>query len=233
MPFIQISQIILRAGPSDDLPGAPTSFNPLTFPEGLAKGEMAFADDTGRIFIGHDPSQGQPQFNRATFPYQNIEVLTENSTDTLSAMIGSTVKEAGNESFYEAALPTQTTDWSGVVVPRVGDSNYVYRLPYSDSVAAQIDYTVFDADLKPIKVGTLSVTYFVGEAEPQVIDDAMINRRDDLLDPEVYQAGSVYSFVDFKFIVDGPTGARFLSFQYKNHTTDVLSLRFKTTRPRA
>jgi hypothetical protein len=84
MPTIQISQIILRSGPSVDLPGAPTSLTPLAFGPGLEPGEAAFMTDTGRIYIGHDPSQGQPNFQRAVFPYQNIEVLTENSLDTLA-----------------------------------------------------------------------------------------------------------------------------------------------------
>lgn len=233
MPNIQISQIILRSGEAIDLPGAPTSLSPLTFAPGLERGEMAFMTDTGRIYIGHDPKQGQPQFNRLSFPYRNIEVLTENSTDTIQRMVGDAMRDGSDDMFYAAALTTHETSWENVVVPRTGDENYVYRLPYSDSVSAVIDYCVYDPDLKPIKMGALTVRYFEGEAEPQLTDEASVMRRLDLLEPESSRAGNVFGLVDFQFIVAGPLNARYLAFQYKNHTNTMLSLRFRTSRPKA
>lgn len=233
MPTIQISQIILRSGESIDLPGAPTSLSPLTFSAGLEPGEMAFMRDTGRIYIGHDPQQGQPQFNRLSYPYRNIEVLTENSVDAINRMIGMAMKDGGDDMFHAASLLVHSTDWEDVVVPRTGDENYVFRLPYSDSVSAQIDYCVYDPDLKPLKMGMLTVRYAAGEAEPQITDEASVMRRLDLLDPEARQANAVFGHVDFRFVVAGPMGARYLALQYKNRTNSVLSFKFRTLRPKA
>jgi hypothetical protein len=233
MPLIQISQIILRSGPESDLPGAPTSLNPLTFSNGLEVGEMAFMTDTGRVFVGHNPLTGQPQYNRATFPYRNIEVLTENSTGTLARVVGSAIRDLGNDAFYEARLPRHDNDWASVVVPRQGDENYVYRIPLSESVSATIDYTVWDSQMRPLKIGTLTVMYGVGEAEPFCDDDATVLRRSDQLDPEVFVGALAYGQVEFTFTVAGPLGARYLAFQYKNLTTDVLSMKFKTSIPKA
>jgi hypothetical protein len=232
MPTIQISQIILRSGPSIDLPGAPTSLNPLAFGPGLQPGEMAFMTDTGRIYIGHDPSEGQPSHNRLTYPYRNIEVLTENSTDALQKIVGNSTKEEGEFAYHLAALPTHGTDWADVVVPRAGEPTYVYRLPFSDGVCATIDYAAYDEQMRPVKMGTLTVRHFSGEAEPSVCDEATVKRRTDLFEPEVHQAEDVYKQVEFRFVVAGPIGARYLSFQYKNRAGTVLSLRFKTSRPK-
>jgi hypothetical protein len=60
MPIIQVSQIILRSGPSIDLPGAPTSLSPLTYAPGLEPGELAYMEDTGRIYMGHNPARASP-----------------------------------------------------------------------------------------------------------------------------------------------------------------------------
>lgn len=232
MPTTQISQIILREGPSIDLPGAPTSLSPLTFAPGLELAEMAFMSDTGRVYIGHDPSQGQPNYNRLIFPWKNIEVLTENSVDTLQAMIGAATKEQGDFAYNTAALPTHITDWENVILPRTGDETYVYRLPVSDGVCATIDYAAYDDAFRPVKMGQLTVRYFAGEAEPFMCDEASVMRRTDLLAPEAYQASSVYQQVEFRFLVSGPTNARYLAFQYRNRTNSILSLRFKTSRPK-
>jgi hypothetical protein len=232
MPTIQISQIILRSGPSIDLPGAPTSLSPLAFGPGLKPGEMAFMTDTGRIYIGHDPAEGQPSYNRLTYPYRNIEVLTENSTDALQRIVGETSKEEGEFAYHTASLGTHGTDWEDVVLPRAGDPTYVYRLPFADGMCATIDYAAYDPSMRPVKTGTMTVRHFTGEAEPSLVDEASVARRTDLFEPEVHQAQSVYNQVEFRFVVAGPIGARYLAFQYKNRTGTVLSLRFKTSRPK-
>jgi hypothetical protein len=233
MPTIQISQIILRAGPSVDVPGAPTSLSPLQFGPGLLPGEMAFTTDTGRIYIGHDPQQGNPNFNRLTFPYRNIEVLTENSTDTMNRILGASRREEGDFAYHVAALPTHTSDWENVVLPRPGDDNYVYRIPFAEGVAATISYTAYTEEVKPVKMGTLTVQHVPGEAEPMICDDATVMRKQGLLEPEVHQAADAFLQVEFRFVVDGPIGARYLAFQYKNRSGSVLSLRFRTSKPKA
>lgn len=229
MPTTQISQIILREGPSIDLPGAPTLLSPLTFAPGLELAELAFMSDTGRIYVGHNPSQGQPNYNRLTFPWKNIEVLTENSVDTIQSMIGA---EETDFAYHAVGLAMHDTDWENVVLPRQGDATYVYRLPIADGVCATIDYAAYDDAFRPVKMGQLTVRYFAGEAEPFVCDEATVMRKTGLLAPEAYQAASVFQQLDFRFVVTGPLGARYLAFQYRNRANSVLSLRFKTSRPK-
>lgn len=230
MAVIQISKIILRKGPQQDLPGAPTSLTPLTFSQGLDAGEMAFAEDTGRLFIGHQPDEGHPNFKRATFPYQNVEVLTELSKDAVEGLVGTYEKTGSSRSFNEASLAPSSA-WNSVVVPRVGDPNYAYRLEYGASVSALITYSVFDANQKPIRQGTMSLQYFDGEAEPLLIDNAQISRRLDLVASDNFNPATVFNLVEFRFLVTGPVGSEHLAFQYKNRDGGVLYLRFKVTLP--
>lgn len=232
MAKIQISKIILRSGPASDLPGSPISTSPLMFSKGLDVAEMAFITDTGRIYIGHDPKTGQPQYDRIIYPYQNIEVLTENSVDTLETMVGSALRDNNEKSFYHSNLPTHQTDWEKVIVPRAGDPNYNYRISFGDNVSATIDYAVFDINNKPVKFGSLSVRYFDGEDEPKVIDESSAIRRLDLTNPDASNPSKAFSYIDFNFTVEGAINSRYLSFEYNNNTNDVLQLRFKTTRPK-
>lgn len=230
---IQISKIILRKGASADLPGAPTSLSPLTFPKGLDAAELAFTTDTGRLYLGQDTTVGSPQHNRVSYPYRNIEVLTENSTDTLSTMVGSALRDSDEKSYHYATLPTHSTDWENVIVPRTGDANYVFRLEYGDNVTATFDYAAFvDGTNLPVKHGTLTVRYYEGEAEPTHTDEASTKRRLDLTEPDASDSTKAYQQVSFRFVVDGPIGGRYLAFQYKNHTNTVLHLRFRTSRPK-
>lgn len=232
MPTIQVSQIVLRSGPAIDLPGAPSSLSPLTFTEGLLPGELAFMTDTGMLFIGHEPSVGQPNFDRVTYPYKNIEVLTENSTGTLERIIGSATKEERDFAYHQVSLPHHTTDWENVILPRQGDENYAYRIPYSVYAAATIDYAAFTVTGVPIKMGTLTLRHFEGEPEPSVIDEASVARRMDLTGPDAVDPESVYLQVEFRFVVSGPVDGRYLQFQYKNRTGGVVDLRFKVSRPK-
>lgn len=232
MPTIQVSQIVLRSGPAIDLPGAPSSLSPLTFTDGLLPGELAFMTDTGMLFVGHEPTIGQPNFNRATYPYRNIEVLTENSTPTLERIIGGTTKEEGDFAYHEVSLPEHTTDWENVILPRQGDETYAYRFPYSLYAAATIDYAAYAETGVPIKIGQLTVRYYEGEPEPSLIDEASVSRRMNLAGDAATRPEDVYTQVDFRFVVAGPLGGRYLLFQYKNRSGGVVDLRFKVSRPK-
>lgn len=231
MPVIQISKIILRKGPSADLPGAPTLLSPLTFPAGLDNGELAFSTDEGRLFIGHNPQSGNVNFDRATFPYQNIEVLTEAATDTLSEIIGRHERAGGSKDFNVSALAPTGGSWASVVVPRIGDPSYAFRLEYNTGTAAIIDYSAFATNGQPLKTGRMTVSYFTGEAEPQIVDDALAYRRLDVLNPDNFDATKAFNLMELRFIVAGPTGAEYLLFQYKNRMSTVLNFRFKVSIP--
>lgn len=52
-------------------------------PTALEDGELALAKDTGRVFVGipGNINPAGPVTNRVTFPYENVEVLTETTPD--------------------------------------------------------------------------------------------------------------------------------------------------------
>ncbi len=228
MPTVQISKIILSVGESNELPGAPTLLSPLTFSEPLDTGEMAYITDLGRVYIG-PPESGYSQHNRATFPYQNIEVLTENSSDTIGKILADIVKNGESEFFFNATLSTLNT-WSPVITPLPNSPSHIFSIPYSEYVAANIEYAVFNEDLSPVKIGTLSLSYTAGESEPRLCDDSTSIRRLDVFSPDHMDPESLYNYVDFRFVVDGPINSRFLKFEYKKSIQDVIQLRFKVTR---
>jgi len=97
-------QLLLRRGPASDLPGTPTAPGqpPTT---GLAEGELGMTTDTGRLFLGVNPQQGMPNYNRSAFPYNNVEVLTENSP--LTTLFG--VAFSDNQLAFYQSLPLQET----------------------------------------------------------------------------------------------------------------------------
>lgn len=70
MAVIQISRIQNRRGLLNELPNA------------LAEGEIGMTLDTGELFIGAE--NFPPIANRSTFPYQNIQLLTEFSLASLA-----------------------------------------------------------------------------------------------------------------------------------------------------
>ena len=230
MAVIQISKIIMRQGLEEELPGAPVSLDPVVHSPGLDSGEFAFTTDTGRLFIGHDPDEGHVNFDRAQFPYQNIEVLTEYSTDQIGNLIGAYQRAGGSKSFNEATLAASTS-WASVIVPREGDATYAYRLNFDNSVTASIEYAVYDNAQKPLKHGVLTVSHFDGESEPSLSDQTFAVRRLDLGSPDNYNASKVFNLAEFRFVVTGSVGSEYLLFQYKNRSGTVLHLRFKTSIP--
>lgn len=232
MPVIQISKIILRKGLSEELPGAPSSLSPLTYTPGLDVAELAFSTDEGRLFIGHSPEAGNVNFDRVDFPYRNVEVLTEAATATFAEMAGRNERAGGSRNFNEATLSPTSGSWAPVVVPRIGDPTYNYRLEFGGGTTAIIDYAAYeDATEKPIKTGRLTVNYFVGEAEPHIMDDGVAYRRLDLIAPDNFNSALSFNLLELRFFITGPTGAEYLSFEYKNRTAGLLHLRFKVSIP--
>ncbi len=219
MADIQITKIIVLRGESADLP------------HDLDPGEFAFSTDEGRLFIGCDPTSGQPQYQRNTFPFRNIEVLTENTTDLFAKMHGDRMKEGGGLDYYAARLEKDVTVWTAVKVSRDGELND-YRITDIASVSAFIDYAVADMDGTPFRMGNMQLTHFADhEAEPHLADNGM-NRRDmALVDAANYDPATVLGRVGFRFKVEGPLNAQYLTFQYRNYSDQTLNLRFKVSRP--
>lgn len=230
MAVTQISKIQLRTGPQTDLPGSPSSLSPLTFRPGLDLAEVAMASDTGRVFIGHNPTIGQPNYNRATFPYKNIEILTENATDTFSAMFGNINREAGAESFYVASLLVTSTAYYVIADPR--NTSIPFKISFTDGASFEMEYTIFDMTNKPVRIGTARVMQFETGEQPSYTDDFATARRIVTTADGTYNPLINFNPVTFRFTVNGPVGGRYITIDYTNNTTAALQIAFRITRPR-
>lgn len=213
----QYSIIILRNDMEADLPGAPVTLSPLVYEPALEPGEPVVTQDTGRMFVGHSPTVGQRNFRRTSFPFQNIEVLTENSTDTLKQMMGGIMKEADGSAFYTTSLPPAAS-LTPVTVPMQGETDYAYRLNNAQSLAAFVDYAAFDSNQKPVRMGRLLVMQGTGNATPVCSDNGV-------------NLGS--SLLTFSATETGPTGGRYVVINYRYTGAGNLTLRFRVTRPTA
>lgn len=219
MVDILITKIIVLRGESRDLPHP------------LDSGEIAYSTDEGRVFIGCDPISGKPQFGRDTFPYRNVEILSENSTDLFAKLHGERMKEGGGVDYYDAPLQASRETWTTVMVPRDGEMNE-YRIYDIASVTAFVDYALATATGVPIRMGNMHLTHYADyEAEPHLMDNGMIRRESGVSEEEQHDPFTVLGSVYFRFKVDGPLNAPHLVFQYRNLTNDELRLRFKVSRP--
>ncbi len=219
MADIRTTKIIFLRGKSEELPYT------------LSPGELAFATDEGRLFIGSDPIYGQPQYRRSEFPGQNIEILTENSGDLFAKMHGDRLREGGGLDFYDARLEPYQSSWTAVRIP-VGDEFIDYTLHDVSSVACFIDYTVTNNAGIPLRMGNMLMNYSTGMAAPVLTDNGTTRRDLTLMAEANYLPEQVYGLMAFRFkLIDGaePT----LIFQYCNYTDQSLNLRFKMSRPEA
>jgi hypothetical protein len=143
-----IGNIQLRRGKEVDLPGAPRQLNPLVFSEGVGNGELTFTSDTGRVFIGHVPASSDPHYRRATFPYQNVEVLTE-ASPRLKELFNTFTRDQDKTTFFAPVSVTGTTITvaNGTADPTVISAN----------ASATVEYHAFTAAGQPVKQGTLRI----------------------------------------------------------------------------
>ena len=100
MPIVQISKIIHRTGSVDDLPQ-------------LDVGEIGFASDDHKVFIGNDQLLPPPDGTEAPTP-DNTEILTQYSALDISRVTN-----------LIATAPTTTTS-TGVKGQFAYDTNYIY-----------------------------------------------------------------------------------------------------------
>jgi hypothetical protein len=221
MADIKITKILVRRGPSVELP------------HDLDSGELAFSTDEGRLFIGSHPRSGQPQYDRTEFPYRNIEILTENTPELFATMHGQRMRDGGGPDYYTARLEPQTIVWNPIRVT-VDATTEAYRIMDANSVSAFIDYAVTNPDGVPIRMGNMQLTYWSDTAaEPNLVDNGSYRRDLGIVSGANYDPATVFGRVDFRFRVEGPLNARYLSFQYRNYTDDAMNIRFKVSRPEA
>lgn len=157
-PTVYVEKIRLRRGQEAELPGRPTNFDPLTFSEPLPDGELAMTVDSGRLFVGCTPETGDVHYNRTVFPYQNVEVLTENSP-RVREIIGDAQKDQNNLDFFLATnlprnnslqeLPHQELD-NHHIIPSVFTT-------YNRACSIVIEYTIFTDEYRPaiVKQGVM------------------------------------------------------------------------------
>ena len=162
MAQTQISKIQFRRGPAFDLPGIPTN-NPTIPNAGLDPGEFGFTTDQGRLFIGIDPTQHTSTNTRTDFPFTNIEILTENSTDVLQKKLDAHWMQM-TDCYNYVPLPITTTMLplrllgGALVGSQTQLATYTYFL-----------FTVNTSATVPIRVGTLSLSNLNSSA--QLVDN--------------------------------------------------------------
>lgn len=235
MTTTKIAKTLVRRGVEIDLPGAPRSLSPLTFNQGLDVGEIGFSTDTGRLFIGHDPSQGQPNYRRTDFPYRNIEVLTENSTTTLRRLCSGFLREVTNAAMFEATLAPSATfvevkhDLAHLGPTPIGSTTANTIVPFrfpGTHLMASLDYYVYDLDTTPLRSGRLSILSEPTELHARFYDAALTSQT---YDATATTLGAVP--LEFRFARGGSSANPHFSFHYLSRFDSPVMLYFAIVRP--
>jgi hypothetical protein len=212
MTIQQISKIQLRRGPEIDLPGYPSNTIPLDFTEGLAAGELAFAVDTGRLFIGSDPAQGSVNYKRIEFPYRNIEVLTEAARGTLLRIHEGFTREQTSGSFFSTTLDP-SSEWMDVQL--LDKDQNVRSVIFSGlDLLGSIDYFAFVGS-RPLEGG--KITFASDPHDLSVTVD--VSRSVSIGGPSPLEFRAIFQ--------NDPQG---YVLQYLNDSSDRVYLFFRTTR---
>lgn len=211
MATVQISKIQLRRGPASDLPGQPSG-TPPSFPAGLDDGELGFTTDTGRLFVGQvTPVNGMPNYKRQSYPYQNIEVLTENSP--LGAILAPTLGD--NQATFLTAVALGNNTGYLQVNDSSGNPETFYLQFSATGVNALVRYFVFDHVGNAIRLGTLSVVWNSTMATPPLCTDEAEVTSGNIADLS-WSAVSTGNGV---------------ALQYKNDSGNPLQVMFRLDRP--
>lgn len=228
--IIQISKIQLRRGPEEDLPGAPTSVNPIVLKPGLDIGEMAFSTDTQRIFIGSNPSQGNPNYQRYLFPFQNVEVLTEFSTIANQAVYDNQTRDV-QTAFTASSVLTSTSGWTNVPIPFANDTTlttaFQIDLLGAGGANARIEYFLYDetaSSTTPLRSGMLTVSS-TSSGNPSLTDDYTSSLPVGNGDPV-----TVYGGIAFMATNVSVNGSNIVVLQYQNQTTHSPIMMFRIDR---
>lgn len=232
MSGTQISKIQLRRGLQSDLPGLNGN--------GLDVAEPAFTTDTGRLFIGSDPSNtplinlvhGYQNQAGGGFPYGNIEVLTEFSP------VNQTIFDNAAKNIttgFLVSVPMVITDpnsWATLTIQQIinnsGSSGSVVQTPFILNAqnpiglfaTAKISYYIIDYNTGvPMRTGTMTIIHQGNAFQPTLVDDAVTNPYAGFatggspLDPN-----AVYGNIGFR-VVPALTGT---SIQYQINITGIL-----------
>lgn len=120
----------------------------------LDVGELAMTTDTGRMFMGHDPSVGNPNFDRTVFPYDNVEILTENSPRVGELFSQNVRDQDRNDFFFPTVIPASASTFTALTYVDYEGAVPTPARFYGGSISATVEYHAFVND-NPIKQGTL------------------------------------------------------------------------------
>ena len=188
-PIVNVEKVQLRRGLEVELPGKPAQLVPLRLTQGLSEGELGMTVDSGRLFLGHSPRQGDVNYERAAFPYQNLEVLTENSPRT-RALFNEFVRDQENTDYFLPTKLAKNAVLSPIPHAELTPRDLVPSTFIAESATIVVEYAAFvDApggarDGWPVKQGEIRFIARAGETsfpsnqgspeEPKVEDDVLI-----------------------------------------------------------
>ena len=211
MTTVSITKIQLRRGPSSDLPGAGGA-------PGLDEGELGYTTDSGRLFVGvgSNPTNGMPNAQRSAFPYQNIEVLTENTP--LASIFGSAFSD--NQTAFIQSVPlTQTVSFQTMQVTNaVTNTAQDFHIDVSNiGACAKLFYFMFDSTGKPMRLGVLDVVWNSGMASAPLCTDT------------AQAMNSNYASIQWQAALVG-SGTQYIVLQYINQSGGTPTIYFRLDR---
>lgn len=141
-PIVIVEKVQLRRGLEIELPGKPAQLVPLRLTQGLDEGELGMTVDTGRLFLGHSPRIGDVNYERAVFPYQNLEVLTENSP-RVRALFNEFVRDQENTDYFLPTKLPRNTGYSILPHNELAPGDLIPSQFNADSATIIIEYAAF------------------------------------------------------------------------------------------
>lgn len=234
--IIVVGKVQLRRGLDSELPGKPISLDPLRFSPGLDDAELGFSTDSGRVFVGHSPKIGDMHYQRTAFPYQNLEILTENSP-RVAELFGGMMRDQNNRDFYVPVVLPPSANWLPVPFPdtfvdEANPARFYTGAPVNGvtptrGISGAVEYHAFvheGASLNanyPVKAGTL---WFAAGPADAAFDATTA--------PTICREEFVQAITGLNFQVSGriQDGVRFFrTLNYKNQTGQAVTLYIRRT----
>lgn len=141
-PVVYVEKVQLRRGLEVELPGKPAQLSPLRLTQGLDDGEFGMTVDSGRLFLGHSPRIGDINYQRAVFPYQNLEVLTENSPRVRS-LFNEFIRDQENTDYFLPTLLVKNTTHEVFPHDELSDGDLIPSKFIAESATIIVEYAAF------------------------------------------------------------------------------------------
>lgn len=229
-PTIEISKIQLRRGNAEDLPGAPTTGNPTLPTTPLDTGELAFTTDTGQLFVGPSLQDGGPSLTRPYFPFQNIEVLTENSNAYLTNLFNYFYRDVQTGFYVSVPLNiTNANEWQTLNVV-CGDGIVPCLINATANFACvQINYYLYDSS-STVRTGKLSCAYNGNSGSPLLEDEFITFPNTSLNSPDSSNPNLVYGSIQFRAVTVANGNSQNVVIEYQNIGTSTPTMFFRLER---